>query len=336
MKTLLKKLLIPPFASRLVSRVATRIFGRGIPIFLLHRITSETTNNSISADHLRRCLQYLVDNGYTFISLKTLVQAITEETPLPEKSVVFTMDDGFLDQAKIAVPIFLEFNCPLTFFVISDLLNQNLWPWDAQTSWIINNTRKNKITIDFPDETLHLEINEDNRHEARELIRNYFKEVEATQIPLLLAQLAKAAELDLPQKAPQQYQALDWQQARDLEKQGICFAPHSISHRILSKLDSETAEKEILGSWQQLQNELVNPLNVFCYPTGRILDFGPREIDILKNHGFAGAVSTIPGYIVPDNNPTKRLYSMPRFELPSNMTDFIQYCSWIEHAKHAE
>lgn len=338
MKTLLKNILIPPFASRMVSAVATSIFGRGIPVFLLHRIATEKNSYSgTSADHLRTCLQYLVDNDYSFLPLEDLLLAITQKTPLPEKSVVFTMDDGFIDQAEIATPIFLEFSCPLTFFVISDLINQNIWPWDAQTSWIIDNTEKNEFIINFPDEQLHVTIdNKANRHKARDLVRNYFKEVEAKHLPSLLQQLADAAELHIPDAPPAQYCALDWDKARALEAQGIRFAPHSVSHRILSKLDREAVKHEILDSWQTLQNELKRPLNVFCYPTGRVLDYGPREIKILKENNFLGAVSTTPGYVEPNSNSTKQLYQIPRFELPDNMADFIQYCSWIEYAKNTE
>ena len=106
-----------------------------------------------------------------------------------------------------------------------------------------------------------------------------------------------------------------------------------MSHRILSKLDRETVKHEILGSWQTLQDNLDKPLKVFCYPTGRVFDFGPREIEILKENDFLGAVSTTPGYVEKDTESTRQLYQIPRFELPDNMTDFIQYCSWIEHAK---
>ncbi len=342
MKALLKELLIPPFASRFVSSLATGIFGQGVPVFLLHRMSSaqpsgQAYSHGTSATHLRRCLQYLVDSDYTFISLEQLVTAIKEGTPLPERAVAFTMDDGFIDQAEIAAPIFLEYDCPLTFFVISGLLDQQLWPWDSQSSWIINNTKKSRLTLDFPDETLHIEIDDSNRrHNARELTRNYLKEVDATLIPALLEQLADDAGLVLPETPPDQCIAMDWNKARELEQKGIQFAPHSVTHRILSKLDRENAEKEILDSWHTLQRELENPLNLFCYPTGRILDFGPREVEILKNNGFIGAVSTIPGHIEPGKNALKRLYHLPRFELPNTMTDFIQYCSWIEHAKHAD
>lgn len=292
------------------------------------------SNTGTTPEHLRRCLQYLKDKGYTFISLQEIMQSLNNQTPLPEKAVCFTMDDGFIDQGQIAAPIFIEFNCPITFFVITGLLDKTLWPWDAQVSWIINNTIKNKVTINFEDELLHMALdNADNRREAREEIRNVIKEMNAELIPELINKLAEAADIQIPESTPCDYESLDWEMARELENKGVQFAPHSMTHRILSKLSKKSTEEEITGSWKTLNRELSNPLKVFCYPTGRPLDFGPREIQILKKEGFLGAVASVHGYVETQSNNSEQVFRLPRFELPDNMTDFIQYCSWIEHAK---
>ena len=292
-------MIVPALAGRPISSLATSLFGQGIPVFMLHRMTDKSQRfRGTTPQHLRQCLSYLRENQYTFISLETLIHSITQQQPLPEKAIVFTMDDGFKDQAKIAAPIFLEFGCPLTFFVITGMIDQALWPWDAQTSWVIDNTEKEDLLVELDDETLHIKINKTgNRHQARETIRNVLKETSATDVPAILHQLAEVAAVTLPEQAPATYQPLTWDDARELENKGIQFAPHSMSHQILSKLDRESCSQEILGSWERLQKEMARPLNVFCYPTGRILDFGPREIDILQQAGFIGAVATIPGYV---------------------------------------
>ena len=94
-------------------------------------------------------------------------------------------------------------------------------------------------------------------------------------------------------------------------------------------------EKEILDAWQSIENELNNPLRVFCYPTGRAIDFGEREIEVLKDYGYLGAMSTTPGFVRQKNSSGDQIFSLPRLALPDNMTDFIQYCSWIESAKES-
>ncbi|MDH5764699.1 MAG: polysaccharide deacetylase family protein [Gammaproteobacteria bacterium] len=335
MKNYLKKLFVPLLASAPVSSVATKFFHQGTPIFMIHRLIVDGQSSSgVSPEHLRHCLNYLVKNGYTFVSLDEVIRSVNSNTPLPEKSVCFTMDDGFIEQGNTAIPIFIEFNCPLTFFVIVGFLDNELWPWDTKISFIINNTRKTHLSMLFDDEQVSITLNKNDSHRsAREIIRNTIKEMDASLIPDFISLLADTAGIQVPESAPDEYLALNWDMVREYESKGIRFAPHSMTHRILSKLDKKSAENEITTSWSRLKTELSNPIKVFCYPTGRVLDFGPREIQILKNEGFLGAVTTIHGYVNTSNLSPDQAFCLPRFELPDNMMDFMQYCSWIEHAK---
>lgn len=337
MKTFLKRLFIPLLASPPFSVLAKSIYGNSIPIFMIHRINVDGHNpNGISPTHLRNCLDYLLKNNYSFVSIEDIIDSLKNQTVLPEKSVAFTMDDGYIEQGMIAAPIFHEFRCPLTFFVISGLLDKSLWPWDAQVSWIIDHTHKSQITVNLDDELLNINISDGiSRSKSREIVRNTFKEMDSNHIHELINNLAEAADIQLPKTAPPAYQAMSWGLARKLEREGVRIAPHSITHRILSKLNKESAKKEIIGSWNTLTRELSNPLKVFCYPTGRFLDFGPREIDILKNENFLGGISTSRRSISLNDSTDNQVYHLPRLELPNNMTDFIQYCSWLERARRS-
>jgi hypothetical protein len=74
-------------------------------------------------------------------------------------------------------------------------------------------------------------------------------------------------------------------------------------------------------------------LKLFCYPTGRVIDYGTREIDALRESGFTGAVTTTPGYTKQLDANDEWLFRIPRFSLPESMHDFIQCCTWIEYVK---
>ena len=338
LKNLLKKLLVPVLASRPVAAFANRLFGCGVPIFMLHRITldEDAYSGAITPEHLRRCLNYLVDHDYTFISLEHLVTALTNHETLPARAVVFTIDDGFIDQADITVPIFLEFSCPLTFFVITGMLDQTLWPWDAQISWITESTRQPLLKTEINGHPVEVSLDGENgRRRARRVLQDILRETPADRVTAAVRNLAQAAEIEVPVQPPASYRPMDWDMARTLERKGVRFAPHSVSHQILSRLDEAPLRQEILASWESVQRELENPLKVFCYPTGRRIDYGQREIDMLKREGFLGAVSTTPELVDPGNHSSKQLFSLPRLALPHTMDDFIQYCTWIEYAKQA-
>jgi len=303
---------------------------------MLHRMTHEghSAAGRITANHLRRCLQYLVDNGHTFISLEHLILSLRNKQVLPPKAVAFTMDDGFADQAEIAAPIFLEFDCPLTIFVITGMLDQTMWPWDAQVSWITETTQKTSLDIDVAGKILRLKFEDaPGRRLAKQSIQNILREMAAEQVPDILQQIAHDAAVHVPENPPSAYQPMTWEMARRLESAGIRFAPHSITHNIVSKLTDESVEKEIQGSWQTLKKELANPLKVFCYPRGCTTDFGSREIEILKKNQFLGATTTNPECVDLSKDPQRQIFNLPRLALPDSITDLIQYSTWIEHFK---
>lgn len=334
MKDAIRELLIPALTSRPVSAIANRFLGRSVPIFSVHRLELDANiTNGITPEHLRNCLNFLRREGYQLVSLEDLILALLNHATLPDKAVVFTMDDGFIEQADVTASIFIEFDCPLTFFVITDMIDQAMWPWDAKVSWIINNTAKTSLKIELPDESINLDITDsDSRNTARQKIRDIIKELDAETLPAIMHQLARAAEIAVPSTAPPPYQALNWNTARSLERKGIRFAPHSRTHRILSKLSGETAREEITVSWEALQRELSNPVKLFCYPTGRMFDFGPREISYLQEAGFLGAASSLPGIVDLNDHAEHQIFSLPRISLPNSMAYFIECCSWIEHA----
>ena len=338
MNAKIRNFFIDVLTSQTFAPVGRFAVGQGVPIFMLHRVhnTNDTNDyeHAISAIYLRQCLNYLVENKYTFLSLNELVLALTSRQSLPNKSIVFTMDDGFEDQAKIAAPIFLEFNCPVTIFLITDMLDNKLWPWDDKVAYLINSCNRDSIDITICDENYHILLNSENaKHKARETIRNAIKAAPFNNLEKILSQLESATSLSIPVSAPVEYKAMTWDLAREYEKKGVDFGPHSMSHRILSKLDTESMQQEILGSWQRIRDELVSPKPVFCYPTGRYCDFGSREVKFLRESGFTGAVSTIPAQVRQKLVNNYYVYGLPRHGLPSTFHDFKMYCSWIEYAK---
>ena len=333
---MLKPALITFLSSRPVSSIMAPVFHNGVPVFMLHRVAQSASpnTNTLSSDHLRKCLDYLVDRDYTFVSLENLIDALKSNQKLPLRSVVFTMDDGYLDQAETAASIALEYNCPITFFVVTRMLDQQLWPWDAKVSWVIESSPIQSLMASPTIKKLNLKFDRTiNKETLRRSIQEFLKKSDLDFINETLQGLADDAAIAIPDKPPAQFQPMTWDMARTLEDQGVHFAPHSVSHSIMTKLDQASMEQEIIESWNRMKHELHNPCKVFCYPNGTALDFGNREIAFLKESGFTGAVSTISNVAKYKFNSDNYIYSLPRLPLPNNMAGFIQYCSWIERAR---
>jgi len=334
MKKKLKNTLINLLTTPIITTIASRVLGNGIPIFMLHRFESDSCSGT-TPYHLRYCLEYLSENGHAFISLEKLITSLRNNESLPPKSIVFTIDDGFADQVEIAAPIFLEFNCPVTIFLVTGMLDEKLWPWDDKVSHLINSTRKQAINLTMPDKLIELQLNTPNaKRSAIRAIQNAIKSQAAESTNDTLSQLEKITDITLPNTPPNGFRPMTWDMAREYESKGIIFAPHTVSHRILSKLNAVNAESEIVTSWQRIQTELKSPAPIFSYPTGRYCDYGAREIDIIKKAGLIGAVSTYPAQAEITKKSDKYLYQLPRLALPSSLEELAHDSSWLGYTRN--
>lgn len=119
---------------------ASAVFYDGyqtVPVLCYHRFSEGGSDNLmvVSRASFRQQMQYLKDNGYNVITLAQLDGFLHGELPIPPRSVVITMDDGFRSAYEIAYPILREFNFPATFFIYTDFVGPRLaldWPAIAE------------------------------------------------------------------------------------------------------------------------------------------------------------------------------------------------------------
>lgn len=102
-----------------------------VPILMYHYISEPPPDAdiyrvdlSVSPDAFRQQMQFLRENGYTPIDFYELSTAIVNHTELPEKPVLLTFDDGYLDNYEEAFPILQENGFKGTFFVVSEFIDQ--------------------------------------------------------------------------------------------------------------------------------------------------------------------------------------------------------------------
>ena len=103
-----------------------------VPILMYHMISETKYTNEkkycCSPKRFKSHMAYLKRTGYHVISLDELVNSITDCNQLNRKSVVITLDDGYMDNWENAFPILQEFGFPATVFVISQLIgNTSEW-----------------------------------------------------------------------------------------------------------------------------------------------------------------------------------------------------------------
>ena len=123
---------------------------------------------------------------------------------------------------------------------------------------------------------------------------------------------------------------LTWTQVRRMQGEGIRFGSHTVSHAILSRVDSARAARELYESKAELEEQLGVPASCFAYPNGRTADFTPEVVELVKRAGYTCAVTTERGYNTALQNPLLLRREQPWQTEPESfrMHLFLQHRGW--------
>jgi peptidoglycan/xylan/chitin deacetylase (PgdA/CDA1 family) len=81
-----------------------------------------------------------------------------------------------------------------------------------------------------------------------------------------------------------------------LRDSGMQIGAHTVNHPILASTSDAVARWEIAQSKRVLEDRLNQEVTLFAYPNGkRGTDYAARHVDMVREAGFAAAVSTETG-----------------------------------------
>lgn len=99
-----------------------------IPVLNYHSVAIDPGNIVvISPDKLEEQMAYLHDHGYTPLSLEAFIRLLEGDTSekAPEKPILLTFDDGYIDNYEQAMPILAKYGFPATLFVSPGMTEQD-------------------------------------------------------------------------------------------------------------------------------------------------------------------------------------------------------------------
>jgi peptidoglycan/xylan/chitin deacetylase (PgdA/CDA1 family) len=106
---------------------ASGVFTDGyqtVPILCYHQFTTGKSTDLMvmPRDSFAQQMEYLKSNNFHVISLAQLQDYLSAARPLPPRSVVITIDDGFRSAYDIAYPILKTYGYHATFFIYTDFV----------------------------------------------------------------------------------------------------------------------------------------------------------------------------------------------------------------------
>ena len=94
------------------------ISNEQITCFIYHRFgDNRYPSTNISVNDFRSHLAYLKDNNYHVVTLNKALELLVTGKPVPEKTVVLTIDDGYKTFLENGMPLLREFGFKATLFI---------------------------------------------------------------------------------------------------------------------------------------------------------------------------------------------------------------------------
>ncbi len=104
-----------------------------IPILMYHQVVDKDLDTPhkiyISKKNFKKQMSYLHNNGFTSYHFKDLQEIIATGKSYPQKSIMITFDDGYLNNLENALPILEQYKTKATIFLLADA-NQRSNSWD--------------------------------------------------------------------------------------------------------------------------------------------------------------------------------------------------------------
>jgi peptidoglycan/xylan/chitin deacetylase (PgdA/CDA1 family) len=298
-------------------------------ILAWHRFTAEPSRpDRFPVAVLRQQLEMLRRDRHEVLALPSLIEKLADPGADLSRAVVFTVDDGYHDFADLAAEVFLAYDCPVTTFLTTGFLDGRSWMWWDQVEYCLAHAGRPELTTEVGGEVLQLDLTESAR--AGSLLRLWaaLKQVSTADRCRLTEELAARLDLTIPVAPPADCRPMLWGEVRTLSSRGLCFAPHTVTHPVLSRSPDSEAQAEIEESWRRVAQEVPGSEAVFAYPNGVPCDFNSAHIARLEQLGFLGAVTTVAGYA----SSASARYALPRFPATTETGVLQQVLSGAERA----
>jgi len=203
-----------------------------------------------------------------------------------------TFDDGWADNHRLAFPELRRLGLPATLFVTTGYIGTPRLFWPERLAFILQGLKPGElhegVTAGLPEGIAQclprLSRASDGAHLDR--LIELLKEVDEKTREDFLERLAHARNRE---SAPLESRMLDWDQVRDLHRQGFEIGSHTVNHVLLTQADPFRAEEEIGQSRKQIAAELQWAPQSFAYPNG---NWNPDLTLAVRKAGYVRAVTT--------------------------------------------
>jgi peptidoglycan/xylan/chitin deacetylase (PgdA/CDA1 family) len=202
--------------------------------------------------------------------------------------MLITFDDGYLDNYEIAHPILRSHGVQGVFFLVTSMVGSHHIPWWDAIAHLMKTGRKRRFSLHYP-ANLEVDVDRDGMAESLRAILKLYKRPENLDPARFMREAAETIQgADLPTT---QRRFLNWDEAREMRRQGAAIGSHTHSHSLLSQLEPDRQYEELAKSRAILKEQLGFAVDTMAYPVGNRKAFTDGTKRIAQEVGYRAAFS---------------------------------------------
>jgi peptidoglycan/xylan/chitin deacetylase (PgdA/CDA1 family) len=251
-----------------------------------------------SCEIFEQQMLFLREN-YRVVSLEVLCRELSGSAT-SEPGVAITFDDGYRSTFTMAFPILQKYQLPATIYLMVDPVETNQVAWYDRVFLAMALAPSGELQLDLDGpRRFQLNSRQERLRAALEIVA-VLRTLPNSRRRECSALLEKR--ISLPQDLLCS-RILTWDQIRTMQNAGITFGSHTMTHPVVSQLDSSELERELTDSKRLLEERLGRPVVDFAFPFGKASDCSAAATQALERSGYRSAVTTVPGVNTPEINP---------------------------------
>lgn len=238
----------------------------------------------LELDLFRQQIQYFKEN-FQVINMEQVIDSIENKAKLPERAILLTFDDGYIDHYKYVFPVLKEYGMQGSFFVPSGILKyktvldvnkihfilactkiEDLLPRVLE---LLDAYRKRGYDIE-PNEVLFDKLAVANRWDCKEvifvkrLLQSYLDEqLRGEIVNRLFEESVGVSEAEF---SGQLY--VNMEQIQEMKREGMFFGLHGERHYWLNQLPVEKMKEDIDNGLEYFKSVINPDYIVMNYPYG--------------------------------------------------------------------
>ncbi len=303
--------------------------NRNIAILRYHAVVSPSENFytsppiALSPLAFEQHVKYLA-RRYNVISLDQAIDIIKAGKTPPPNSIVFTFDDGYLDNLE-AARILKKYGANGVFFVVTEAIGRESRLWLAEVTYLILKTPKENLQIKYKDADHQFVLDDlKSRWKAIRSLVRLIKSNNRACRDSVMAQLCQQLGDEKLLKNVENLM-LTWEQVMKMRDMGMVIGAHTLSHLNLPNADPEDARKEIAGSKSVLEEKLGQPCRHFSYPnSGPYEYFNARIRQYVIDAGFDSSCTSNRGFLTQESD----LFAIDRIRTVPELEEVIHAMEW--------